>query len=73
MNDLTKSSHAVGESNLHLQFTPAFRRAVFARPRVQELVRDYLLSKASELKVSVLAFEFGPDHLHLFVAGFKNY
>ena len=71
--ELISASHCVGESNLHLQFTPAYRRAVFARPRVKELVRAYLLVKAGELGVQVLAMEFGPDHLHVFVADWRNY
>ena len=71
--ELTRSSHALGESNLHLQFTPAYRRAVFARPRVQRLVKAYFLAKADDLRVSVLAFEFGPDHLHLFISDWKDY
>ena len=71
--DLIKSNHSIGEACFHLQFTPAYRRAIFARPRVMALVRAYLLAKASELRVTVRALEFGPDHVHLFVMDCRKY
>ena len=71
--ELVSSSHCIGESNLHLQFTPAYRRAVFARRRVKLLVRAYFFAKAEELRVKILALDFGPDHVHLFLSDWKNY
>ena len=71
--ELVRASHAIGESNLHLQFTPAYRRKIFERPRVKKLVRAYLLIKASELRIQVLAFEFGTDHMHVFISDWKKY
>jgi len=72
-NDLRSSGHTVGETNLHLQFTPAYRRDVFVDSLVRELTVAYVLQRAKEMKVEVAAIECGPDHLHLFVKHWKNW
>ena len=72
-NELKASAHTVGESNLHLQFTPAYRRDIFANELVRELTIAYLLEKAKQLKVFVSAIDCGPDHIHLFVEHWKNW
>ena len=65
MNDeLITSCHAVGESNYHIQLTPAYRRDVFRNPLVAELIMVYIVEKLRELNVFLLAHDFGPDHLH---------
>lgn len=71
--DLVKSWHNVGESCFHLQFTPAYRRSIFARSEVRELVRTYFFVKAEKLGVNIRALEFGPDHVHLFVMDCRRY
>lgn len=70
-NELIVSSHAVGESSFHLQFTPAYRRDVFRDKLVAELTLGYMLTKLKELKVIVTAYNFGPDHMHLFVSNVR--
>ena len=72
-NELVSSAHSVGESNLHLQFTPAYRRDIFADPMVRELTTAYVVEKAKELGVHVAAIECGPDHLHTFIVGWKRF
>ena len=72
-NELRRSGHSVGETNLHLQFTPAYRRDVFVEPLVRELTVAYLVQRAQELRVEVAAIECGPDHVHLFVKKWKNW
>lgn len=72
-NDLSHSAHTVGESNLHLQFTPAYRQDIFADPLVRELTIAYLLEKAKEMEVFLSAIDCGPDHIHLFVENWKNW
>jgi len=69
----TNYSHAVGEFNYHIQLTPAFRRNIFADEKVRKLTNAYLVAKIEELKLSLVAIEFGPNHVHLFVANCKNY
>ena len=69
----TNYSHAVGEFNYHIQLTPAFRRKVFTDEKVKKLTRAYLIAKIEELKLNLVAIEFGPNHVHLFVANCKNY
>ncbi|MFH1585308.1 MAG: IS200/IS605 family transposase [archaeon] len=71
--ELIKHSHCVGESNIHYQLTPAYRRRIFADERVRKLTKAYLLTKAEELKVIIVSVDFGPDHMHFFVANCKNY
>jgi putative transposase len=72
-NELRSSGHTLGETNLHLQFTPAFRRDIFADAQVRELTVAYIMQRAHEMKINVAAIECGPDHLHLFVKGWKNW
>ena len=72
-NELRHSAHTVGETNLHLQFTPAYRRDIFREPLARELTIAYLVERAQQLKVHVAAIDCGPDHIHLFVEDWKNY
>ena len=72
-SELTSSGHTVGETNLHLQFTPAYRREVFTDELVRELTVAYVMQRAKEMKVTISAIECGPDHLHLFVQNWKNW
>ena len=69
--ELIKSGHAVGESNFHLQITPAYRQDVFRDWQVAELTLAYILEKLVELKVVIKGYGFGPDHLHLFVSNVR--
>jgi len=69
----TSYSHAVGEFNYHIQLTPAYRRDVFGDEKVRKLTQAYLVAKIEELKLDLVAIEFGPNHVHLFVANCKNY
>jgi len=69
--ELIKTNHAVGESNFHIQLTPAFRREIFASKQVEELTLAYIAEKLIELKVVLVGYGFGPNHLHLFVANVR--
>ena len=44
--ELIKTSHAVGESNFHIQLTPAFRRPIFADEKL--LGEDWLSKEEDE-------------------------
>lgn len=68
---LIKTSHAVGESNFHIQLTPAYRQDIFWDEQVAELTFAYILEKLQQLKVVIVGYGFGPDHLHLFVANVR--
>src|SRR3989338_2536824 len=68
---LIKSSHAVGESNFHIQLTPAYRQDIFRDEQVTELTLAFVLEKLSEFKVVILGYGFGPEHLHLFIANVR--
>ena len=72
-NELRSSGHTVGETNLHLQFTPAYRRDIFSEPLARELTIAYIVERAQQMKVEIAAIECGPDHLHLFVKNWKNW
>ena len=71
--EIKNYKHAVGEFNFHIELTPAFRQDIFADERVLKLTRAYISAKIEELKVRIVAMEFGPDHVHIFVADCKNY
>jgi len=68
---LVASSSAVGESNFHIQLTPAFRQDIFRDEQIAELTFAYILEKLQKLKVVVLGYGFGPDHLHLFLSNVR--
>ena len=72
-NELRSSGHTVGETNLHLQFTPAYRRDIFSEQLTRELTTAYIIQRSQEMKIEVAAIECGPDHLHLFVKQWKNW
>ena len=72
-NELRSSGHTVGETNLHLQFTPAYRREIFCEPLARELTVAYIIQRSHEMKIEIAAIECGPDHLHLFVKQWKNW
>ncbi len=71
--DLISGSHAVGEANYHLQFTPAYRKGIFVDDTVQILTRDYILTAAKNHGITISAIGFGPDHCHVFTAQCKNF
>jgi putative transposase len=68
---LVNSSHSVGESNFHILLTPAYRRDVFVDKLIRELTLAYIVLKMRLLKVNLLAYNFGPDHLHLFISNLR--
>ena len=68
---LIKSSHAVGESNFHIQLTPAYRQNIFQDENISELTLAYIIEKLNECRVILLGYGFGPEHLHLFVANVR--
>ncbi len=70
---LKSSGHTVGESNLHLQFTPAFRQDIFFDKLTMELTLAYIIERAQQMKIFVSAIDCGPDHMHLFVENWKNW
>lgn len=70
--ELVKSSHSVGESNFHLIFCPAYMRKIFTDWRVKELTRAYILQKAKDMDLVIVSMEFGPDHVHIFVANCRG-
>ena len=68
---LIKSSHAIGESNFHIQLIPAYRQDVFRDEQVTELTLAFIAEKLIECKVVLLGYGFGPEHLHLFLANVR--
>ena len=72
-NILVRTSSSVGESNLHLQITPAYRQDIFLNKQVWELSLIYIKEKLEKMNVILLSAECGPDHAHIFLANWKNY
>jgi putative transposase len=62
-----------GESNFHVVFTPKYRRDVFADVEVRRMCLESFARTCYELGIGLEACEFGPDHVHLFVSGCRNY
>lgn len=70
--ELLSGAHSVGEANYHLQFTPAYRRDLFADESVRVLTRDYIVAAAARHSIVIAAIGFGPDHVHVFTERCKN-
>ena len=70
---LVKYAHTVGESNLHLQVTPKYRKKIFQDKDVLAECECEFKEIAERLGVQLAGMGFGPDHAHLFVTGWKNY
>lgn len=70
---LVKYNHCVGESNLHLQFTPKYRKPIFNDNDVRLMCEQEFKKIAAELKVDLAGIGMGPDHAHLFVSNWKNH
>lgn len=73
MERFESSRHAYGESYLHLQFTPKYRREIFVVKLLQEACAAHFGEVAARLHIRLEACEFGPDHVHIFIGGWKNY
>jgi len=69
--ELVVSAHAIGESNYHLQLTPAYRQDIFRDPIVRELTLAYVVEKLQQHKVILAGYGFGPDHFHIFVSNVR--
>lgn len=71
--ELMKTASSVGESCLHLQLTPAYRKDIFVDEQVRELTKIYFAEKAKKLGVFISAMEVGHDHFHVFLVNWKKY
>ncbi len=71
--EFVSSSHSFGEVALHMQFTPKKRRHVFAPWYAREACRASFQETAMHWGVKLVACDFGPDHVHIFLLGWKNY
>jgi len=71
--ELLKSSHSVGEASYHLQFTPKYRKPIFEDAVLKTACEQLFYGIAQELKIQIAGIGFGPDHVHMFVTGCKNY
>jgi putative transposase len=70
---LVSYNHCVGESNLHLQFTPKYRKRIFEDKDVLAECERQFQEIAAQLKVQLAGMGLGPDHAHIFVMNWKNY
>jgi len=71
--ELMRGHHSVGEANLHLQFTPKYRRDVFRDETVKKVCEESFRDTAEDLGLVINALAFGPDHVHVFVGACKNH
>ena len=73
MDELKRSRHCVGGSNYHIQLTPKYRRRIFNRRHVRELVKAIFRMKLRRMGIGIGAIEFGPDHVHMFLTDCGKY
>lgn len=72
-NELIRTVSTIGESNLHLQLTPAYRKDIFVSKEVLELTKKYILEKAEKLNLIIQVLDVGKDHMHIFITNYKKY
>ena len=65
---LTQYAHTVGESNLHLQFTPKYRRHIFEDKDVLAECEHQFRIIAAELKVQLAGMGFGLVRVYFYDA-----
>ena len=73
MAQYVSHSHSYGESALHLQLTPKYRRSTFRDKTVLSACKHIFGHIAAQIGVQLVAAEFGPDHAHIFVRDWKRY
>jgi len=71
--ELIRGHHSVGEANLHLQFTPKYRRDIFRDKTVKRVCEKSFRETAEKLDIVIHALEFGPEHAHIFVGACENH
>jgi len=71
--ELMRGHHSIGEANLHLQFTPKYRRDVFRDEEVKRACEESFRKTAEELGLVINALAFGPEHVHVFVGACKDH
>ena len=54
-------------------FTPKYRRDVFKDEEVKKMCLESFAHTCYGLGIRIEACEYGPEHVHLFVSGCKNY
>ena len=69
----SSSKHCVGESNYHFQFTPKYRRDIFRDSVLKNACLVAFKRISARWGVRLLAVEFGPEHVHLFVGGCRRF
>ena len=65
-NRYAYSAHSVYNISYHLIWCPKYRRKVLV-DGVDERLKELLLEKAAELRITIEKMEVMPDHVHLFV------
>jgi len=70
---LVRGHHSVGEANLHLQFTPKYRRDIFRDKTVKKVCEESFQETAEKLGLVIHALAFGPEHIHIFIGACKNH
>jgi len=66
-------AHSKGLSLAHFQFTPAYRQDIFTDDEVKSEIVECFRKDAEKLGVRVIAAGFGPDHMHTYLAHWKNH
>ena len=64
--ELVKGHHSVGESNYHVILIPKYRKPIFVHALIRRKLEEYIRKKLSQFGITLVAIEFGPDHLHMF-------
>jgi len=61
-------SHACGESNFHLVFSPKYRHEIFEDAELKKACERSLVGTATAYDMTIRAMKVCEDHIHLFIA-----
>ena len=73
MENFVRYRHCVGETGLHIQLTPKYRKDVFVDETIREGCRRILYEIGRRIGIDIQSIEFGPNHVHLFITNWRKY
>lgn len=68
MSDFRAGRHVVHRLHAHLVFTTKYRRGAIHTDRVRKLLKEVMISVASDMGAAIEAIEADGDHVHILVA-----
>ena len=72
MSRFKRSKRSVFNVGYHIIWVPKYRKSIL-KGRFRIIIKNALIEKAEELKISIEKYEIMPDHIHLFIKCTPNH